>query len=67
MLSRPLTLNESDDRGRGLAAVTPPPALPLADEGDDDGTQTGTLFFVIVLLSIYLFIVLSFNKNVLYI
>ncbi|TDH02509.1 hypothetical protein EPR50_G00173860 [Perca flavescens] len=39
MLSRPLTL--CDDRGRGLTAVTPPPALPLADEGDDD-TETQT-------------------------
>ncbi|XP_069023653.1 uncharacterized protein [Embiotoca jacksoni] len=38
MLSRPLTLNESDDRGRGLTAVTPPLALPLADE---DETQAG--------------------------
>ncbi|XP_070707189.1 uncharacterized protein [Pempheris klunzingeri] len=42
MLTRPLTLTESDDRGRGLAALTPPPVLPLADEaGDDDITQRG--------------------------
>ncbi|XP_051267802.1 proton channel OtopLc isoform X2 [Dicentrarchus labrax] len=42
MLTRPLTLNDSDDRGRSLVAVTPPPVLPLADEGDDDDeTQTG--------------------------
>ncbi|XP_030581613.1 uncharacterized protein LOC115777766 isoform X2 [Archocentrus centrarchus] len=38
MLSRPLTLNESDDRRRSLVAVTPPHVLPL-DEDDDD-TQT---------------------------
>ncbi|XP_040014222.1 uncharacterized protein wu:fi75a02 isoform X2 [Xiphias gladius] len=41
MLSRPLTLNERDDGGQGLGAITPPPALPLVDEGDDDDeTQT---------------------------
>ncbi|KAM7392271.1 hypothetical protein PAMA_007404 [Pampus argenteus] len=38
-----LTLSDSDDNGRGLVAVAPPPAPPLADEGDlkDKGTQTG--------------------------
>ncbi|XP_044029370.1 uncharacterized protein wu:fi75a02 [Siniperca chuatsi] len=44
MLTRPLTLHESDDRGRGMAAVTPPPALPLADGGDDEA-QTGAAAF----------------------
>ncbi|XP_031694519.1 dachshund homolog 1-like [Anarrhichthys ocellatus] len=38
MLTRPLTLKESDDRGRGLAAVTTPPVLPLVDDYED--TQT---------------------------
>uniref|UniRef100_A0AAQ4P459 Tantalus-like domain-containing protein n=1 Tax=Gasterosteus aculeatus aculeatus TaxID=481459 RepID=A0AAQ4P459_GASAC len=37
MLTRPLTLNKSDDRGRGLVTLTPPPSLPLAD--DDEDTQ----------------------------
>lgn len=42
MLTRPLTLNDSDDRGQGFVAETSHPALPLADEGDDDDeTQTG--------------------------
>ncbi|XP_056287829.1 uncharacterized protein LOC130204881 isoform X3 [Pseudoliparis swirei] len=41
MLTRPLlTLNETDDRRRGLMAVSPPPALPLADEGDEDTQKT---------------------------
>ncbi|XP_029986344.1 uncharacterized protein LOC115416642 isoform X2 [Sphaeramia orbicularis] len=38
MLSRPPALNETEDRGRSLAAVGPPPALPLADE--EDASQT---------------------------
>ncbi|XP_056258949.1 uncharacterized protein wu:fi75a02 isoform X3 [Seriola aureovittata] len=40
MLSRPLTVNDNDDRGRGLLTVTPTPVLPLVDEGDNGGTQT---------------------------
>ncbi|XP_030292251.1 serine/arginine repetitive matrix protein 2 [Sparus aurata] len=40
MLTRPLTLADSEDRGRGLVAVSSHPALPLADD-DDDETQTG--------------------------
>ncbi|KAK5900227.1 hypothetical protein CgunFtcFv8_025202 [Champsocephalus gunnari] len=39
MLTRPL--NESAGRGRGLMEVTPPPALPLADEVTNE-TRTGT-------------------------
>ncbi|CAJ1069827.1 nascent polypeptide-associated complex subunit alpha%2C muscle-specific form [Xyrichtys novacula] len=35
MLTRPPTLSESEDRGRGLVEVTPDPAVPLADEADD--------------------------------
>ncbi|XP_033973071.1 zinc finger protein 318 isoform X2 [Trematomus bernacchii] len=38
MLTRPL--NESAGRGRGLVEVTPPPALPLADEVTNE-TRTG--------------------------
>ncbi|XP_035464111.1 uncharacterized protein wu:fi75a02 isoform X2 [Scophthalmus maximus] len=32
MLSPPRTLNESDNGGRGLSAVTPPPALQLVEQ-----------------------------------
>ncbi|XP_034457414.1 uncharacterized protein wu:fi75a02 isoform X1 [Hippoglossus hippoglossus] len=32
MLSRPLTQTESDNRGRGLSAVTPPPVLTLVEQ-----------------------------------
>ncbi|XP_070845534.1 uncharacterized protein [Chaetodon trifascialis] len=42
MLTRPLTLNDGDDRGRGLVAMTPPPTLPFAEQ---DETQTGSSFF----------------------
>ncbi|XP_076613378.1 uncharacterized protein LOC143337616 isoform X2 [Chaetodon auriga] len=40
MLTRPLTLNDGDDRGRSLVARSPPPALPFAEQ---DETQTGAL------------------------
>ncbi|XP_041815421.1 histone H3.v1 isoform X2 [Chelmon rostratus] len=46
MLTRPLTLNDSDDKGRGLVAVTPPPVLPLAEQDGKDGDdETGSSFF----------------------
>lgn len=42
MLTRPLALNDSDDGGRGLVAVTSRPALPMTDEGDGDDVETQT-------------------------
>lgn len=46
MLTRPLSLNDSDDRGLGLVAVTPHPTLQVPEEGDDeDETQTGECVF----------------------
>ena len=56
MLTRPLTLADSEDRGRGLVAVTAHPALPLADDDDDDDdeTQTGGCgFFVNSFLHVF--------------
>lgn len=56
MLTRPLTLNDSDDKGRGLVAVTPPPVLPLAEQDGKDGDdETGVLLFLF-LFSIFIFL-----------
>lgn len=43
MLTRPLTLSNNDDLGRGLP-VTTPPALPLADDCDDDEEPQAGVF-----------------------
>lgn len=49
MLSRPLTLGDSDDRGRGLVAVTPPPVPSLVNEGDAvNGPQTGEFMLLVL-------------------
>ncbi|XP_029371536.1 chromatin-remodeling ATPase INO80 isoform X2 [Echeneis naucrates] len=41
MLSRPLTLDDSDAQGQCSVALAPPPILQLVDEGDDAETQKG--------------------------
>lgn len=56
MLTRPLSLNDSDDRGHGLVAVTPHPTLQLADEGDDDDTKTSECRFFLLLFFLFVYI-----------
>lgn len=52
MLSRPLTLIESDGRGQNLVVMSPPHVLPLVDEDED--TQSGVhLFLCFYFLMIY--------------
>lgn len=52
MLSRPLTIKESDGRGQDLVVMSLPHVLPLADEDED--TQTGVhLFLCFYFLMIY--------------
>lgn len=66
MLTRPLTLADSEDRGRGLVAVSSHPALPLADD-DDDETQTGGCGFIFVNSFLHLFYLwITYNPLLVY-